>query len=498
MRRRLTVAVVLLLAGSLLLAGVGTLLITRADAKKQQIHQLQTEAQAIATAFEGVQDRFRAAVRRQVLITLAQAAHLEDAQVISVLPDGSIAGSAPQGLTAADLDTEALRAGQTVTGGTRSLLFAAVPIHNNAQAAKPRARRSVVVFTEPPGRLGPSWVYFLLVAAGTLLVGAVVAARLASRAARPLRDAVAASRKIAAGDLDARVPVDRRDYPEVKSLAESINSMAAALDRSRGLERQFLMSVSHDLRTPLTSIRGFAEAISEGAAPDEKKAAGVIASESRRLERLVGDLLDLARLDARRFTLHLGPVEVSGVAADTAAGFRPALQREGLVLALDLPDDPLWARADPDRLAQVLANLLENAFGFASARVRVTARRAGASAELSVDDDGPGIPTEELDRVFARLYQSSRPAARRTSGSGLGLAIVAELVEAMGGTVSVQSPATDSQGTRVTVCLPAVPEPPPRAEPRRAESLGTLASTGGGRHDGAGNGAPGKRRGRRC
>jgi signal transduction histidine kinase len=453
-RRRLTLTVVGLLAGSLLLAGVGTLLITRANAKQQEIHQLQTEAQAIAAGFQGVQDRFRPIVRRQVLQTLAHAAHLEDAQVVYVLADGTLATRPPHGLTESDLDTRALLAGSTVSGSTGSLLFAAVPIEDAtaAQAATP-VRRPVIVLTETPGRLGPSWGYFFLVSAATLMVGAVVAARLASRASRPLRGAVAASQRIAGGALDAAVPVDRHDYPEIKSLAESINAMAAALARSKGLERQFLMSVSHDLRTPLTSIRGFAEAISEGAVPDEKEAAGVIASESRRLERLVGDLLDLARLDSRQFTLHLQPVDAGAVLADTAMGFRPVLEREGLALDTALaPAARLWTRADPDRLAQVIANLVENAFCFATTKVRVVARRAGASIELAVEDDGPGIPARELKQVFERLYQSSRPATRR-QGSGLGLAIVAELVEAMGGTVTAESPVTGAGGTRMTISL---------------------------------------------
>ena len=111
---------------------------------------------------------------------------------------------------------------------------------------------------------------------------------------------------------------------ELAVLARSINAMATELDRSRGLERQFLLSVSHDLRTPLTSIRGFAEAISDGAAPDHTKAAAVIAAEARRLERLVGDLLALARLDARRFELELRPVDIGELVEDAAEGFRPA------------------------------------------------------------------------------------------------------------------------------------------------------------------------------
>src|SRR3984893_18606352 len=141
--------------------------------------------------------------------------------------------------------------------------------------------------------------------------------------------------------------------------------------RSRGLERQFLMSVSHDLRTPLTSIRGFAEAIAEGDAPVEHRAAEIIASESRRLERLVRDLLDLAKLDARRFSFDLRRVDLGEVVLDTGEGFRPAADDLGLSLTVE-PGMPgaMTVTADPDRLAQVVANLVENALKYADRRVQ--------------------------------------------------------------------------------------------------------------------------------
>src|SRR3984893_6076828 len=159
--------------------------------------------------------------------------------------------------------------------------------------------------------------------------------------------------------------------------------------RSRGLERQFLMSVSHDLRTPLTSIRGFAEAIAEGDAPVEHRAAEIIASESRRLERLVGDLLDLSKLDARRFSFDLRRVDLSEVVGDTGEGFRPAADELGLSLAVDTgPLGATWVTADPERLAQVVANLVENALKYANQRVRVAAALSEGQPVVWVDADG--------------------------------------------------------------------------------------------------------------
>jgi two-component system sensor histidine kinase BaeS len=214
------------------------------------------------------------------------------------------------------------------------------------------------------------------------------------------------------------------------------------------------MAVSHDLRTPLTSIRGFAEAIAEGAATDTQRAASVIASESRRLERLVGDLLELAKLDARRFSLDVRPTDVGEVVVDTAEGFRPVVEKAGLELVVACGDgQALDAKADPDRLAQVLANLVENAFKFADGRIRVAASaRDGTGVDVIVEDDGPGIGPDELSSVFERSFHLSRSPTRQM-GSGLGLPIVAQLVQAMGATVRAESPVANGRGTRMIVTL---------------------------------------------
>jgi two-component system, OmpR family, sensor kinase len=285
-------------------------------------------------------------------------------------------------------------------------------------------------------------------------VAALVGDRLGRRISRPLRDAETVTRQIAAGDLSAQVPLPDHAYPELASLAHSINTMTDNLARAKGLERQFLLSVSHDLRTPLTSIRGFAEAIAEGAAPDNARAAEVISAEARRLERLVQDLLDLARFDSRQFNLHLRPIDLSEVVADAGEGFRPSAEELGLRLEITPgPMGMITANADPERLAQVVANLVENALKYARTRVGVAVVASPAGAVISVDDDGPGIAAEDLPRVFDRLFMSARYPARQV-GTGLGLAIVAELVVAMGGSVRAESPTIHGGGTRMVVTLP--------------------------------------------
>jgi two-component system sensor histidine kinase BaeS len=228
--------------------------------------------------------------------------------------------------------------------------------------------------------------------------------------------------------------------------------MAEALERAQGLERQFLLSISHDLRTPLTSIRGYAEAIADGATPDPQRAAAVILAESRRLERLVQDLLDLAKLEARHFTMNLEPTDLREPVTRSVEGFQREAEEAGLQIVVRAPDAPVIARADADRLRQVLANLVENAVKFASSTITVTVRDDGAGATIEVTDDGPGIAPEDLPHVFERLYVASHRPRRRETGSGLGLAIVRELVDAMDG--SVRAEAGPTGGTTFVVTLP--------------------------------------------
>ncbi len=481
MSRRIALVMVAVVAGALLLAGVGTLVLVdranTASARAQLLHQVHVLSSSLGT---GVGTPPAAATQPETLRVVRSAEHLLDARVVRVDAAGSVV--VPGG----NLPTPAVQAtrnvahrlrlarpalvdlyrGEAVSGTGPGLVFAAAPLgplRRLAGDASGPVRVAVVLVRATPGA-GIGLSYLLLASGAALLVAGLVGLRLSGAITRPLRSAVDATRRIAAGDLGAVVPPPPAAYPELASLADSINTMTASLARSKDLERQFLLAVSHDLRTPLTSIRGFAEAIADGLAPDPVHAATVVSAEARRLERLVGDLLELARLDAQSFSLHLQVVDLADVARVSAEGFRPTLAELDINLVTKLPPAGLWAVADPDRVAQVLANLLENAQKFAAAEISVEGYREGGRLVLRVADDGPGIDPSDLPRVFERMYTSLRRPARQ-AGTGLGLAIVAELASAMGATVTATSPAREGIGTALAVSFPPAPGPAPQ-EPR--------------------------------
>jgi two-component system sensor histidine kinase BaeS len=357
----------------------------------------------------------------------------------------------PSGITIDDLDTERLVAGDTQQGRDGRTVFVARPL-TAVNGTTPVVVLSQEINDRPFGGNGFA---VLGAAAISLGIAALVAIYLARRMTRPLAAMETTARSIASGDLAARV--DTTDVPddELASLALAINAMASDLDVARGHERAFLLSVSHDLRTPLTSIRGYAEAIADGTVEGKDsriRAAEVISSESRRLERLVADLLDLARLDAHQFSLHPTPVDVHAVVRDAVEAFGPAAADLNLALGVE-PGDPVPATVDAQRLAQIVANLVENALKFATTRVVVGVRAVGDQVELYVDDDGPGIAPGDLPHVFERLY-TSRTVPGRTLGTGIGLAIVHELAVAMGGEARVEP--IDAEGTRFVVTFPSV------------------------------------------
>jgi len=282
-------------------------------------------------------------------------------------------------------------------------------------------------------------VVVVLIAAAivAIVLAAAVSMAVGRRLARPLREIGAAARRIAAGDYASRVP--RTGPEEITSLADSFNQMAEAIEAQERMRREFIANAAHELRTPLTNIQGYLEALRDDVVRAEPAAFDSLLEEAQRLVRLSRSLDTLAEGDAA------GPAALVDV--DVAASVRaavelaqPSVLAAGLSLAVDVPAS-LPARADPDGLAQVLSNLLQNAIRYTPAGGAVTVRASARPDDVlvAVVNTGPGIPAEDLPHVFERFYrvEKSRDASR--GGAGIGLAIAKQIVEAAGGRVGAES-----------------------------------------------------------
>jgi two-component system, OmpR family, sensor kinase len=300
---------------------------------------------------------------------------------------------------------------------------------------------------------------------GALVIGLVFAwlfgAYLARRISRPLVHAASAAHRLAAGERDVRL---RPEGPaEVADVADSLNSLASALATSEGRQRQFLLSISHELRTPLTAIRGFAEAIADGVAvgDDAVSAGETVVAESNRLQRLVSDLLDLARLGADDFRLTVSEVDLTALVADAAAVWSARCAAEGVRFETELPAGPVLVRTDPTRIRQVVDGLAENALRVTPAGAPIvlslglSAEAIGgrpAAAVLAVRDGGPGLTEADLPVAFDRSVLYERYRGVRQVGTGVGLALVGALVGRLGGTVAAGH--APEGGAAFTVRLP--------------------------------------------
>lgn len=307
------------------------------------------------------------------------------------------------------------------------------------------------------------------VVAGALMLAAVFALLLARRLTTPLRQLTDASRRIAAGELGSRVPdrLARRGGAEVAELAAQFNAMAEQLQesveiirRDRDRSREFLADVSHELRTPIAALRTFNELLKEHAAEDPVARDEFLEASGQQIERLdwlAQNLLELSRLDSGLVLLDLRPDDLRAAIESAVEQAETAARRRGVDLQVELPEAPVRVWHDPQRIGQVVSNLVGNALKFTprSGSVFVGLRGAGDGAEIEVRDTGVGIDATELPHIFDRFYRGSRSNEARGSGSGLGLAIVKSVVDMHGGRINVESRV--GAGTRFMVSLPADP-----------------------------------------
>jgi signal transduction histidine kinase len=305
----------------------------------------------------------------------------------------------------------------------------------------------------------------LLVGAG-LIAGLTGAALLFSgliaSMRRPLEELVEASGRLASGDLTARVKVG--GLAETAALGSAFNEMADELQRRAGerdrldrMKDEFVLTASHELRSPLTSVQGFAELLMlerEQLTPKQADTVEIILENTRHLVRLLNDLLDLARSDAGRLTIKPVPTDAAALIADAVRTMRAQTEAAEQTLTEEVEDGLPPLAVDPNRIRQVLVNLLANAHEYCPERatIQAEARRVGAGVEISVKDDGPGIPHEQLEHIFERFTRGEAGLTQRVGGTGLGLAISKSLVELHGGSICAES--VPGEGSTFKMRLP--------------------------------------------
>ena len=285
-----------------------------------------------------------------------------------------------------------------------------------------------------------------------VLVTAVLAWYLSGRITRPLRRLAGAADEVAEGRYDTEVPV-LTSGDEVADLADSFRQMTSRLSEAEELERNFLMTVSHELRTPLTAIRGHVEALREGVIDDpalRTASLDVISAEAMRLERLVGDVLDLAKLDTRRFTVRHEEVDMARLLEQAYLSFGEEAKQRKIDYSQEVSAEPVIV-TDGDRVLQIITNLLANAFRWTpnGGSVGLHLSSENGNIHVAVEDTGPGIGPEEQDRIFRPFWTHDG------KGTGLGLAIARELAMALGGRIDLDSEV--GRGSKFELVLPTLP-----------------------------------------
>jgi signal transduction histidine kinase len=299
------------------------------------------------------------------------------------------------------------------------------------------------------GAIGRFFIWGGLVAVAIALI---ITFFLSRRILAPVKSLTLATKRLGLGDFSQRV--QSKDRSEVGELAHTFNAMAGDLERAEWLKRNMIADVAHELRTPLSNIRGYLEAVRDGVIESDVNTFRSLDEEATLLSRLVDDLQELSLAEAGELKLICQPSDISELIKQTVAVARAQAVTKGISLSIDVTDKLPLVNIDSYRIHQVMRNLLENAVAYTTNgdAIRVTARRNDNYIEVSVTDTGEGIPNEDLPNIFERFYRVDKSRARATGGSGLGLTIAKRFVEAHGGQIEARSEL--GKGSCFTFTLP--------------------------------------------
>jgi len=363
---------------------------------------------------------------------------------LQVLPESAV----PQEVLASE---QALQFEFRPPGQRRRFIAASQPVRLERDGPAIGA----IVVAKPQDVVSDQWAPLVLRLGAAIAIGGLLAwllgLWLSQRISKPVQALARASDEIASGNYAVQVPVGRGSS-ELTHLSERFNQMAARLAATEERERQFLMSVSHELRTPLTAIKGHVDALRDGLVDDPELIAAsldVVANEATRLERLVGDVLDLAKLRAHRFTVHTEEVDMGRLVEQAYGSFGDEARRREIAYTLGGSETAPTIITDGDRVLQVITNLIKNAFRWTpdGGSIGVALDASNGTVRVDVTDTGPGIASEDAQRIFSPFVSHD------TQGTGLGLPIARELAGALGGRIELDT--EPGKGSRFRLVLPA-------------------------------------------